>query len=40
VAYSYITPWSRILVEKLTVIQLLEKSPAFYGTGEFTTVVT
>ena len=26
------TPWSRILLEKLTSSQLVKKSPAFYGT--------
>jgi len=26
------TPWSRVLIEKLTGCQLLKKFPAFYGT--------
>ena len=26
------TPWSRVLLEKLTVSQLVKKYPAFYGT--------
>jgi len=27
-----LNPWSRTLLEKLTVSQLVEKFPAFYGT--------
>jgi len=27
-----LNPWSRALLEKLTVSQLVEKFPAFYGT--------
>jgi hypothetical protein len=27
-----LTPWSRVLVEKLTGSQLVKKFPAFYGT--------
>jgi hypothetical protein len=27
-----IYPWSRVLLEKLTVTQLIKKFPAFYGT--------
>jgi len=27
-----LTPWSRVLPEKLTSFQLVEKFPAFYGT--------
>ena len=27
-----LTPWSRILLEKLTSFQLIKKFPAFYGT--------
>ena len=31
--YTYLlTPWSRVLLAKLTGSQLLEKFPAFYGT--------
>ena len=35
--YTLITPWSRILLEKLTGIQLVKKFPAFYGTRRFIT---
>ena len=34
------TPWSRVLLEKLTVFQLVQKFPAFYGTQRFITAVT
>jgi hypothetical protein len=34
------TPWSRVLLEKLTVTQLVKKFPAFYGTRKFITVFT
>jgi hypothetical protein len=27
-----LTPWSRVLLEKLTGLQLVKKFPAFYGT--------
>jgi len=27
-----LNPWRRVLLEKLTVSQLVEKFPAFYGT--------
>jgi len=27
-----ITPWSTVLLQKLTVTQLVKKCPAFYGT--------
>jgi hypothetical protein len=32
-----LTPWSRILLEKLTGLQLVKKFPAFYGTQKFIT---
>jgi hypothetical protein len=35
-----ITPWSRGLLEKLTVSQLVKKFPAFYGTRRFITAFT
>jgi hypothetical protein len=35
-----LTPWSRGLLEKLTVLQLVKKFPAFYGTQRFITVFT
>jgi hypothetical protein len=31
------TPWSRVLLEKLTGPQLVKKFPAFYGTRRSTT---
>ena len=31
------SPWSRVLLEKLTVSQLVKKFPAFYGTRRFIT---
>jgi hypothetical protein len=37
---SYLTTWSRVLPEKLTVPQLLKKFPAFYGTRKFITAFT
>jgi hypothetical protein len=36
--YNYLlTPWSRVLLEKLTGSQLIKKFPAFYGTRKFVT---
>jgi hypothetical protein len=35
-----ITPWSRVLLEKLTGWQLVKKFPAFYGTQRFITAFT
>ena len=35
-----LTPWSRILLEKLTGLQLVKKFPAFYGTRRFITALT
>jgi hypothetical protein len=34
------SPLSRVLLEKLTVTQLVKKFPAFYGTRRFITVFT
>ena len=34
-----LTPWSRVLLEKLIGFQLLKKFPAFYGTQRFITAV-
>jgi len=28
-----LTPWSRVLLEKITVLQLVKKFPAFCGTN-------
>jgi hypothetical protein len=33
--YSLLTPWSRVLLEKLTSLQLVKKFPVFYGTQRF-----
>ena len=35
-----LTPWSRVLLEKLTGFQLVKKFPAFYGTRKFITAFT
>jgi hypothetical protein len=35
-----LTPWSRILLEKLTGLQLVKKFPASYGTRRFITAFT
>jgi hypothetical protein len=32
-----LTPWSRVLLEKLAGLQLVKKFPAFYGTRRFIT---
>ena len=39
--YTYLlTPWCRVLLEKLTGLQLVKKFPAFYGTRRFITALT
>ena len=35
-----LTPWCRILLEKLTGLQLVKKFPAFHGTRRFITALT
>jgi hypothetical protein len=35
-----LTTWSRVLLEKLTGLQLVKKFPAFYGTRKFLTTLT
>jgi hypothetical protein len=35
-----LTPWSRVLLEKLTSLQLVKKLPTFYGTWRFITAFT
>ena len=35
-----LTPWSRVLLEKLIGSQLVKKFPAFYGTRKFITAFT
>ena len=34
------TPWCRVLLEKLTGLQLVRKFPAFHGTRRFITALT
>jgi hypothetical protein len=38
--YSLTHSWSRALLEKLPIVQLLENFPAFYGTRRFITAFT
>jgi len=33
----FYSPWSRVLLEKLTCLQLVKNSPTFYGTHKFIT---
>ena len=35
-----LTPWSRVLLEKLTSLQLVKIFPSFYGTRRFITALT
>ena len=35
-----LTPWCRVLLEKLTSLQLVKKFPAFHGTRKFITALT
>ena len=35
-----LTPWSRVLLEKLASLQLVKKFPAFFGTRRFLTALT
>ena len=35
-----LTPWCRVLLEKITGLQLVKKFPAFYATRRFTNAVT
>ena len=35
-----LTPWCRVLLEKLNGLQLVEKFPAFHGTRRFITALT
>ena len=37
---NLLTPWCRVLLEKLTGLQLVKKFPAFYGTRRFITALT
>ena len=38
--FKLLTPWSRVLLEKLAGLQLVKKFPAFYGTRRFITAFT
>ena len=43
--YTYLltyllTPWCRVLLEKLALLQLVKKFPTFYGTRRFITAFT
>ena len=39
-SYIILTPWCRVLFEKLTGLQLVKKFPAFHGTRRFITAPT
>ena len=40
IVFTYLlTPWSRVLLEKLASLQLVKKFPAFYGTRRFLTAL-
>ena len=38
--FNLLTPWSRVLLEKLTSFQPVKKFPTFYGTRRFITAFT
>ena len=38
--FYLLTPWCRVLLEKLTGLQLVKKFPAFHGTRRFITALT
>ena len=40
VTYILLTPWCRVLLEKLTGLQLVKKFPAVHGTRRFITALT
>ena len=41
ITHTYLlTPWCRVVLEKLTGLQLVKKFPAFHGTRWFTTALT
>ena len=40
IATYLLTPWCRVLLEKLTGLQLVKKFPEFYGTRRFITALT
>jgi len=39
-APAVLTPWCRVLLEKLTGLQVVKKFPAFHGTRRFITALT
>ena len=39
-SHKFVTPWSRVLLEKLTGFQPVKKFPAFYGNRRFITAFT
>ena len=39
-SHYLLTPWCRVLLEKLTGLQLVKKFPAFHGTRRFITALT
>ena len=39
-SYLLLTPWCRVLLEKLTGLQLVKKFPAFHGSRRFITALT
>ena len=40
ISHYLLTPWCRVLLEKLTGLQLVKKFPAFHGTRRFITALT
>ena len=38
--YNLLIPWNRVLLEKLSGFQLVQKFPTFYGTQRFITTFT
>ena len=40
VLFHLLTPWCRVLLEKLAGLQLVKKLPAFHGTRRFITALT
>jgi len=40
IATYLLTPWYRVLLEKLTGLQLVKKFPAFHGSRKFITALT
>ena len=40
VSHYLLTPWCRVLLEKLTGLQLVKKFPVFHGTRRFITALT